>query len=28
MAPDKPVIMDITDLIFGWLDQSLKPKQK
>ena len=28
MSPDKPVIMDISDLIFGWLDQSLKPKQK
>ncbi len=28
MSSDKPVIMDITDLIFGWLDQSLKPKQK
>ena len=28
MSPDKPVIMDISDLIFAWLDQSLKPKQK
>jgi acetyl esterase/lipase len=28
MNPDKPVIMDISDLIFGWLDQSLKPKKK
>ena len=28
MSPDKPVIMDISDLIFGWLDQSLKPKHK
>jgi hypothetical protein len=28
MSPDKPVIMDISELIFGWLDQSLKPKQK
>jgi acetyl esterase/lipase len=28
MSPDKPAIMDITELIFGWLDQSLKPKQK
>jgi hypothetical protein len=28
MSPDKPVIMDISDLIFGWLDQSLKPKKK
>ena len=28
MSPDKPVIMDISDLIFSWLDQSLKPKQK
>jgi acetyl esterase/lipase len=28
MSPDKPVIMDITDLVFGWLDQSLKPTQK
>lgn len=28
ISPDKPVIMDISDLIFGWLDQSLKPKQK
>ena len=28
MGPDKPVIMDITDLIFGWLDQSLKSKKK
>jgi acetyl esterase/lipase len=28
MSPDKPVIMDITDLVFGWLDHSLKPKQK
>lgn len=28
MSPDKPVIMDISDLIFSWLSQSLKPKQK
>jgi acetyl esterase/lipase len=28
MSPDKPVIMDITDLVFGWLDHSLKPEQK
>ena len=28
MSPDKPVIMDISDLIFAWLDQSLKPKKK
>ena len=28
MSPDKPVILDITDLIFGWLDQTLKPKTK
>jgi len=28
MSPDKPVIMDISDLIFSWLSQSLKPNQK
>ena len=28
MSPDKPVIMDISDLIFSWLSQSLKPKHK
>jgi hypothetical protein len=28
MKKDGPVMMDITDLVFDWLDQNLKPKGK
>jgi acetyl esterase/lipase len=28
MKKDGPVMMDITDLVFAWLDQHLKPKTK